>query len=84
MSTLTEEIYAYEGMQRNLEINHLGKWVVVHSKQLAGVYDSFESAAEAAVGRFGSGPYLIRTVGAAPITLPASVLYHPVVGHAPG
>lgn len=83
MSTLTEEISAYEGMQRTLETDHFGKWVVVHNKELAGVYDSFESAAEDAVERFGSGPYLIREVGAAPITLPASVLYHPVADHAP-
>ena len=83
MSTLTKEISAYECMQRTLEIDHFGKWVVVHKKKLAGIYDSFESAAEEAVERFGSGPYLIREVGAAPITLPASVLYQPIARHEP-
>ncbi len=84
MSSLTEEISAYESMRRDLEINHLGKWVVVHGGKLVEVYDSFELAAEAAVEQFGSGPYLIREVGAAPVTLPASVLYPPATCHAPG
>ena len=78
MQTLTEEIAAYEGMRRTLEIDHFGKWVVVYGGKLAGVYDSFEKAADDAVSRFGRGPYLIREVGAPPTTLPASVLYHPV------
>ena len=82
MSTLTEEISAYESMQRTLEADHFGKWVVIHDKKLIGTFDSFESAAETAVERFGSGPYLIREVGAPPVTLPASVLYHPVGDHA--
>ncbi len=82
MSTLTEEISAYEEMQRTLEGDHFGKWVVIHDKELTGVYDSFELAAETAVERFGSGPYLIREVGAPPVTLPASVLYRPTSNHA--
>ena len=84
MSTLTEEISAYEEMQRTLEMDHFGKWAVIYNEKLVGVYDSFESAAETAVERFGSGPYLIRQVGAGPITLPASVLYNPVPDHASG
>ena len=56
------------------EIDHFGKWIIVYNKELAGTYDSFELATEDAVKRFGRGPYLIRKVGAPPITLPASVL----------
>ena len=82
MSTLTEEIAAYEGMRSHLESEHLGKWVVVYEEALVGVYESFEDATSEAVKRFGRGPYLIREVGAPPVTLPASVLYHPVSGHA--
>ena len=77
MSRLKEEIAAYEEMRNDLEIEHLGKWVIVYNKELAGIYDSFELAAEDAVKRFGRGPYLIRKVGAPPITLPVSVLYRP-------
>lgn len=82
MSRLTDEIAAYESMQRTLELDHMGKWVVIHDKELAGIHESFEEAAEDAVNRFGSGPYLIREVGAGPMTLPASVRYRPVFGNA--
>lgn len=75
MSKLKEEITAYEEMCNDLEIEHFGKWVIFYNKELAGTYGSFQAAAEDAVKRFGRGPYLIRRVGAPPITLPASVLY---------
>ena len=74
MAKLTEEIAAYESMQRELELDYFGKWVVVHDKVLTGVYESFEDTAVDAVERFDLGPYLIRKVGAPPITLPASLL----------
>ncbi len=57
MSRLTDERAAYESMQRNLELDHMGKWVVFHSKELSGIYVSCEEAAEEAAKRFGSGPY---------------------------
>lgn len=78
MSDLREDIAAYETMRGDLELKHLGKWVVIHDHQLIGVYENFEAAAKEAVRQFGRGPYLIRQVGAPPVTLPASVLYHPV------
>ena len=73
---LSKEIAAYEGMRRELETDHSGRWVIVYGEPLVGLYDTFEEAAEYAIERFGRGPYLIREVGAAPITLPASVLYY--------
>ena len=84
MTELTKEIAAYERMRNELETDHLGKWVLVHDEELIGIYATFEEAAEEAVQKFGRGPYLIREIGAAPITLPASVLYHPVQDHAVG
>ena len=75
MTGLKKEIAAYETMRSDLEIEHLGEWVVVHDEKLVGTYETFQSAAENAVDRFGRGPYLIRRVGAAPLTLPASILY---------
>ena len=75
---LKKEIAAYEKMRGDLEIEHLGKWVVVHDRKLVGTYGSFEEAAEDAVPRFGRGPYLIRQVGAGPFRLPASALYRPI------
>lgn len=79
MTGLKKEIAAYETMRSDLEIEHPGEWVVVHDEKLVGTYESFQLAAENAVERFGRGPYLIRRIGAAPLTLPASVLYRPVV-----
>lgn len=76
MSDIQTDIAAYEALRERLESDHVGKWVVIQNQQLVGVYDSFNSAAEEAVKRFGRGPYLIRQVGAPPVTLPASVMYH--------
>jgi hypothetical protein len=80
MAELKDEIAAYETMRADLEASHLGKFVVVHNRTLVGTYDSFDAAAREAVHRFGRGPYLIRQIGSPPITLPASVMYHPMHG----
>ena len=78
MTTLSKQIAAYDEMRDVLETDYFGKWVVFHGGELIGAYESFEEAAQDAVCRFGRGPYLIRQVGAGPITLPASILYRPV------
>jgi hypothetical protein len=75
MANVIEDIAAFDAMRPGLETEHLGEWVVFHERQLAGVYPTMEKAAEDAVRRFGRGPYLIRCVGAPPMTLPASVMY---------
>jgi hypothetical protein len=75
MADIDKEIKAYEAMREKLETEHMSKWVVVREGQLVGIFDSFESAAESAVQQFGRGPYLIRQIGAPPVTLPASVMY---------
>lgn len=72
---LETEIAAYEARKSDLEQHHHGKWVVFHEGEFVGAFDTLANAAAAAAQRFGYGPYLIRQVGAAPITLPASVLY---------
>lgn len=81
MSNLTEEIKAYEEKRCELERDHFGKWVIVRDKKIVGFYETFQDAATEAVDRFGAGPYLIREIGAGPVTLPASVLYNPVASH---
>lgn len=78
MLGLKKEIAAYERIRDDLELEHFGKWIVVHDEELAGIYDSFEAAADNAVQRFGRGPYLIKRVGEPPMTLPASVLFRAV------
>lgn len=77
MSPIQHEIDAFERQKEQLEADHLGQWVLVHDANVIGFYASFEQAADDAVLRFGSGPFLIRQIGAEPITLPASVMYRP-------
>ena len=76
MIELDREIAAYETMRANLENRHMGEWVLVFSEKLIGVFPSFDEAAQTAVREFGRGPYLIRQVGAPPVTIPASVVYN--------
>ena len=77
MAGLGKKTAAYERMRDMLETDHLNERVVVYDEKLVGTYESFEAAAEDAIGRFGRGPYLTRRVGAPPLTLPASLLYRP-------
>jgi hypothetical protein len=76
MADINSDIAAYDAMRGELESDHTGKWVLFHERQLISIYPSFEAAAEEAVKQFGRGPYLIRQVGAPPLVLPASVMYH--------
>ena len=75
---LDRQIDAYNAMREELERDHLYDWVVFHDEQLIGAYEDFQDAAAEAVRQFGRGPYLIRQIGAPPMTLPASVLYRRV------
>jgi hypothetical protein len=78
MPEIDAEIAAYSSMQQELEGKYMGQWVLFHQGQLVAVYKSFGDAATDAVARFGRGPYLIRQVGAPAVTLPASVMFHPI------
>lgn len=77
MAELDVEIAAFEKMQADLERRYPGRFVLIKQNKLVGVFESFEQVAQAAVKQFGRGPYLLRQVGAPPLTLPASVMYHP-------
>jgi len=77
MNPLKENIDAYEKIKEQLEAQNMGKWVLFSDAKLISTYDSFESAAEEAVKKFGAGPYLIKQIGATSVTLPASLMYHP-------
>ena len=77
MPDLDSELEAYETMRPDLENQHMGEWVIIHNRELVGVFSSLDEAASHAVRTLGRGPYLIRQVGAPPVTMPASVMYHP-------
>lgn len=74
MAALSKEIAAYKRMRDVVEADHFGEWVLVHDERLIGSFNSFEAAAEVAIEQFGRGPYLIRQVGAPPLTLPPTRL----------
>jgi hypothetical protein len=76
VTTIEDDIAAYDAMRNELEARHMGKWALLYERKLVSVFDLFEEAAESAVEQFGRGPYLIRQVGAPPVTLPASVMYN--------
>jgi hypothetical protein len=76
MSDLSKEIATYERLKDELETQHRGEWVLIKGEDQVGLYSNFEVAAADAVKKFGSGPYLIREIGAPPLTLSASVMYH--------
>lgn len=75
MTELDRNLAAYEAQRADLESKYHGKWVVFHEGTFSAVFDTFEEAAEGAVKQFGKGPYVIKQVGAPPITLPASVAF---------
>ena len=76
MTTIDEEIAAYEAMQAKLESEHMGEWVMMRERKLVGLFPTAEAASAEAIKLFGRGPYLIRQVGAPPLRLPVSVIYH--------
>lgn len=73
MVGLKKQISAYEAMRNDLELEHFGGWVVFHDEKLVAACKMFEAAADAAIRRFGRGPYLIERVGAGPLTSPPYV-----------
>ena len=68
MADLKDEIAAYEAMRAELEAKFLGKWALVHDRVLIDTCDTFDAAAREAVHKFGRGPYLIRQIGAPPLS----------------
>ena len=84
MTSLRDDIAAFDAMKARLEADHLGAWVVIRGGTLIGAFKSFEDAATEAVERFGSGPYLIRQVGAPPVRLPGGMIFRPAHVNGPG
>lgn len=70
---LEVEIAAFEKQKAELVERYNGKFVVFHGLEFVGAWDTLDAAADEAVRRFGRGPYLIRQIGAPPLTLPPSV-----------
>ena len=76
MATIEDEIAAFETMQAQLEADHLGEWILMKDRQRVGLFPSFAAAAAEGLRLFGRDSYLVREIGAEPIRLPVSVIYH--------
>ena len=75
-TALDEQIAVYESMREDLERDHMGEWIVMREGTVAGYFETHWDATEAAVQRFGDGPYLIREIGAADaLQIPAAVQF---------
>ena len=57
------EQQAYEALEPQLEV---GRWVVVKDGHLIGTFESYDSAAQESLQRFGPVDCLIRQVGPRP------------------
>ena len=77
MTVLRDDIAAFDRMKADLQDNHRNAWVVFHRGKFVDAFTDFEAAATAAVERFDTGPYLIRQVGAPPISLPGGMVFTP-------
>ncbi|MBI4923212.1 MAG: hypothetical protein HY834_15835 [Devosia nanyangense] len=75
MTALVEERKLFKKLRAELEMKSRGKWALIHKNDLVGTFDTFDDAATHAVARFGRGPFLIRQIGAADVTLPASLAF---------
>ena len=84
MTSLRENIAAFDAMKRDLEIHHLGDWVVFEGGAFVKAFKTFEEAATEAVDLFENGVYLIRQVGAPPVQLPGGMVFRPTHVNGPG
>ena len=78
--TLGAQIAKYEAMKSELELDHIGKWVVMYDEEPRGFYATFADAIQDAARQFDRGPYLIRQIGASAPQLSPSLLYRPIYG----
>lgn len=84
MGVLDDDIAAYTRRRAEFEAQYPQQWVVFHHGQFEGVFPDYESAATSAVDRFDAGPYLIRQVGAGPISLGGGMVFRPAYANDTG
>ena len=75
VATLEENVAVYEKVHKQLERDHMGKWVVIYDEEIVGLYSDFQEAAQDAVIRFGSGPYHIKQIGEPPLQISPTLMF---------
>ena len=59
---LEKELATYVRMKPELLKAHEGKFVLIHTEEFCGAYDTAENAYAAGVKRFGQEPFLVKKV----------------------
>jgi hypothetical protein len=57
------ELKTYGRESARLENEHRGKFVLIRGKEIAAIFDDFQTASEHAARRFKQEPYLIHRIG---------------------
>ena len=61
---LAPELETYEQHRERLIASDLGRWVLVHDSELAGVFDTQDDAIGEGYRRFGNVPFLVKEIEA--------------------
>jgi len=79
---LETELATFEKHRETLEAGHKGDYVVIRGTEIVGTYPDCDTAARAAIERFGpTGPFLLRQIGRYAVRLsPAASLGYIGVG----
>jgi len=72
---LDQELATYAREREHLEREHRDKFVLIHRDDVVGVYDTFDTAADEGIRRFGKEPFMVRQVGRDTTKLSPAVLY---------
>jgi hypothetical protein len=56
------EMSTYQAHQLELLPQNEGRFVVIKGQEIAGAYDTYEDALQAAYDRYGLGPFLVKRV----------------------
>lgn len=61
--SVKKQLLAYQSMKEELELDYLGKWVIIYEERLVGAHDTEDEACIDAVKRYGHSPFAIVQVG---------------------
>ena len=60
---------AYQAVQEQMELDHFGKYVLMHNGEVDGIYDTSSDAYAVGCEKFGLGKFTTELVGQKPIHL---------------
>ena len=76
---LEKELAFYEQVKGELLQHHEGKFALICGEEVSSIWDSQETAYLKGVGRFGSGPFLIKHIVQEEPVEEIPLLFHVVV-----